>query len=307
MAKIVAFTIDGKKCQAAAGTCLVAAAAENGVYIPTLCNYPGIPPKGACRICTVRIDGRLATACTSTGARGHGRPGHHARAGAVPCLGRGDPVCGRQPSLPVLREERKLRAAGAGLPLPHDRAALPLRLPQARRGGVASEDPEGSQPLHPLQEVHPRNPQRAGQDDLRLRQARRPAGHQHRSRDLARRERRPRAAGRRDVPRRGDPAQGEGIRRADRPQKIRSDARSDQTLPRREMAMAQKKIVATASLAGCFGCHMSLLDIDERILELVELVELNKSPHQRHQDASRSTATSASSKAAAATTRTSTP
>ena len=36
--------------------------------------------------------------------------------------------------------------------------------------------------------------------------------------------------------------------------------------------MAKAKI-ATTSLAGCFGCHMSLLDIDERILELVELVE----------------------------------
>src|SRR5271157_4664759 len=65
MPKIVAFTIDGKTCQAAAGTLLVAAAVENGIYIPTLCNYPGIPPKGSCRICTVKIDGRLATACTS--------------------------------------------------------------------------------------------------------------------------------------------------------------------------------------------------------------------------------------------------
>ncbi|MCL2156151.1 MAG: hypothetical protein FWH53_10840 [Leptospirales bacterium] len=39
-----------------------------------------------------------------------------------------------------------------------------------------------------------------------------------------------------------------------------------------------KPIVATASLAGCFGCHMSLLDIDDRILQLIELVEFNKSP-----------------------------
>jgi NAD-reducing hydrogenase small subunit len=42
--------------------------------------------------------------------------------------------------------------------------------------------------------------------------------------------------------------------------------------------VAEKKIIATASLAGCFGCHMSLLDIDERILQLIELVEFNKSP-----------------------------
>lgn len=39
-----------------------------------------------------------------------------------------------------------------------------------------------------------------------------------------------------------------------------------------------KPKVATTSLAGCFGCHMSLLDIDDRILKLIELVEFDKSP-----------------------------
>jgi len=40
-----------------------------------------------------------------------------------------------------------------------------------------------------------------------------------------------------------------------------------------------KKIkVATTSLAGCFGCHMSFLDIDERLLELLELIEFDRSP-----------------------------
>ena len=40
----------------------------------------------------------------------------------------------------------------------------------------------------------------------------------------------------------------------------------------------KKPIVATVSLAGCFGCHMSLLDIDERILKLIDLVEIDRSP-----------------------------
>ena len=40
----------------------------------------------------------------------------------------------------------------------------------------------------------------------------------------------------------------------------------------------EKKVIATTSLAGCFGCHMSILDIDERILDLIQLVEFNKSP-----------------------------
>lgn len=39
-----------------------------------------------------------------------------------------------------------------------------------------------------------------------------------------------------------------------------------------------KPKVATASLAGCFGCHMSVLDIDERILQLIDLVDFDKSP-----------------------------
>ena len=36
--------------------------------------------------------------------------------------------------------------------------------------------------------------------------------------------------------------------------------------------------VATTSLAGCFGCHMSILDIDERLFDLLELVEFDRSP-----------------------------
>jgi NAD-reducing hydrogenase small subunit len=36
--------------------------------------------------------------------------------------------------------------------------------------------------------------------------------------------------------------------------------------------------VATTSLAGCFGCHMSLLDIDERLLELLKHIEFDRSP-----------------------------
>jgi len=39
-----------------------------------------------------------------------------------------------------------------------------------------------------------------------------------------------------------------------------------------------KPSVATCSLAGCFGCHMSLLDIDERLLDLAELIRFDRSP-----------------------------
>ncbi len=42
---------------------------------------------------------------------------------------------------------------------------------------------------------------------------------------------------------------------------------------------AKKKLkVATTSLAGCFGCHMSFLDIDERLFTLLEHIEFDRSP-----------------------------
>ena len=40
----------------------------------------------------------------------------------------------------------------------------------------------------------------------------------------------------------------------------------------------RKKRIATVSLAGCFGCHMSLLDMDERLLDLLQEVEFDRSP-----------------------------
>ncbi len=42
--------------------------------------------------------------------------------------------------------------------------------------------------------------------------------------------------------------------------------------------MTSKIRIATTSLAGCFGCHMSFLDIDERLTKLAEIVEFDRSP-----------------------------
>lgn len=39
-----------------------------------------------------------------------------------------------------------------------------------------------------------------------------------------------------------------------------------------------KKKIATVWLGGCSGCHMSFLDIDERILDVAKLADIVKSP-----------------------------
>jgi NAD-reducing hydrogenase small subunit len=40
----------------------------------------------------------------------------------------------------------------------------------------------------------------------------------------------------------------------------------------------RKLRVATTSLAGCFGCHMSFLDIDEYLFDLLDRIEFDRSP-----------------------------
>jgi [NiFe] hydrogenase diaphorase moiety small subunit len=55
---------------AEAGTYIVEAARENGIYIPTLCNIRGVKPRGSCRICSVKVNGRPMTSCTTPVADG---------------------------------------------------------------------------------------------------------------------------------------------------------------------------------------------------------------------------------------------
>jgi len=42
--------------------------------------------------------------------------------------------------------------------------------------------------------------------------------------------------------------------------------------------VSERKKLATAWLDGCSGCHMSILDMDERLLDLLEKVDLVYSP-----------------------------
>lgn len=47
------------------GKYIVDAAKDNGIYIPVLCNIEGVKPRGACRICSVIVNGRPMTACST--------------------------------------------------------------------------------------------------------------------------------------------------------------------------------------------------------------------------------------------------
>lgn len=65
MSEVIKFKIDGKEIIATKGQTIIEAATENGVFIPTLCNFTGVKPKGSCRICSVKINNRFMTSCTT--------------------------------------------------------------------------------------------------------------------------------------------------------------------------------------------------------------------------------------------------
>ena len=64
------FTLDGTEVPFDSGETVLAAARRAGHYVPHLCWHPALGQSGACRLCTVKVAGRLAAACTTRAAPG---------------------------------------------------------------------------------------------------------------------------------------------------------------------------------------------------------------------------------------------
>jgi len=58
------FQIDGAEIGFVEGQSILQAALSAGKYIPHLCYHPEFKPNGSCKLCTVKINGRPAAACT---------------------------------------------------------------------------------------------------------------------------------------------------------------------------------------------------------------------------------------------------
>ena len=59
------FIIDGTPIPFEPDQTVLEAALKAGVFIPHLCFYPGLRPNGNCKLCTVVINGRHTSACTT--------------------------------------------------------------------------------------------------------------------------------------------------------------------------------------------------------------------------------------------------
>ena len=64
------FNLDGQEIPFAAGQSVMQAALAAGVFVPHLCYHPEFRPHGSCKLCTMKINGRPATSCTTPAAAG---------------------------------------------------------------------------------------------------------------------------------------------------------------------------------------------------------------------------------------------
>lgn len=57
------FTMDGKEIPFQPGDTIMKAAMDAGEYIPHLCHHPELSPHGSCRVCIVKLNGRVRASC----------------------------------------------------------------------------------------------------------------------------------------------------------------------------------------------------------------------------------------------------
>ena len=277
----ITITIDGKEIETEAGRNLVKVANENGIFIPSLCYFENIePPLGTCRVCTCKVNGGASPACTETVKDGmvvevHTPELDDARSAIVEMMfSEGNHFCpGCQKSgacdLQHMAYELGLRES---------------RFPHVFKNRLIDFNPSRMIMEHNRCIKCGRCVKEVFTDDGKAVFSFRHRGNETRvgidydqeallSDDQARAAMNLCPTG--SIIVRGElHAQPFGDRLFDMESVQKRDlpAATEITLPK------EKKTIATISLAGCFGCHMSLLDIDLKLMDLVEVVELNKSP-----------------------------
>jgi len=277
----ITITIDGRQIETEPGRNLVLVANENGIFIPSLCYFEDIePPLGTCRVCTCRINGVPGPACTET-----------VKDGMVVEATTDELVDARKAIVEMMFSEGNHFCPGCqksgNCDLQHMAYELGLRhtrFPHVFKNRLIDFHPKRMimehnrciKCLRCVKEVftddgmavfsfrHRGNETRVGIDYLE-------EGRLSDQQAIDAMNLCPTGA---IIVRGAVHARPFGNRRFDM-QSMQKRALADAPEIR---LPADKKTVATVSLAGCFGCHMSLLDIDLKLLDLVGIVELNKSP-----------------------------
>ena len=284
MAELVNITIDGKTIQAEKGKNLVQVARENGIFIPSLCYYEHMdPPLGTCRVCTCRINGKFNPACTERVAEGlkvevNTPELNDTRKALVEMMfAEGNHICpaceksgncdlqhmGYELGVSSTRfqhlfKDRLVDFNPKRMVMEHNRCIKCLRcVVEVKTGDGKSVFNYQERGNETFVGVDYEQEARLTEEEALRAMHICPTGA--------------------IIVRGVSLAAPFGERKFDM-QSVQKEYNKRTGPPKPRPASMGKKIVATVSLAGCFGCHMSLLDVDTDLLDLVELVSFDRSP-----------------------------
>ena len=281
--KAVNFSIDGQTCRAAEGENLVDAAKENGIFIPSLCYFKHLdPPLGTCRACTCKVNGRNAPACMQRVHEGMAVEVNtpelkDMRKALVEMMfAEGNHFC---PSCPK-SGDCDLQHMGYELGLTHMRFPhlFKDRHTDYNSKRMVLENNRCIKCRRCVEEVFTDDGKRVFMYQNRGIETLVGIDYEQEAR-LSEEQA---EAAMRLCPTGAILVRGKSFGKpfGERPFDNKSE-QEDYAIdwPSVKASSAkEKKTVATVSLAGCFGCHMSLLDIDEEIMDVVDLVDFHKSP-----------------------------
>ena len=290
MNNLVNITLDGKKYKVQEGKNLVDAAKQNGIYIPTLCHFRDVEPSlGTCRICTVMVNGSTTTSCTTKVYEGMEVEINtpellNTRAAIIEMLfAEGNhfcPSCEKSGNcdmqnlaydmgltvtrFPHVYSNKVVDFTSDRMIMESNRCILCKRCVEEIKTSDGTDvfsfvqrgvntrvaiDYEQEPKLSDAEAEHAMNICPVGAILVKGKIQNEPFG-----------ERKYDKVGK------------------DLKDKVEQDLKISVEKNHLRRNENNKFIVATTSLAGCFGCHMSLLDIDTEILDVLEIVEFNKSP-----------------------------
>ena len=283
MHRFIQINIDDQEVNAYEGQLLVDVASENGVYIPTLCYFHNIyPPAASCRVCTVKINGRFEAGCTSKVVNGmqvevDTDEIHDLRKANIEMLfAEGNHFCpactksgycelqrkGYENGIAVTRyphlfKSRPKNFKSKRIVIDHDRCIHCKRCVER----VETSDKQGvfafiNRGTKTILGIDYENETKLSEEKVLEAMELCPVG----------------AILVRGV----SNAKPFGLRKYDGDKSVQQFPNNHNTKPLN--LNGRKAVLATTSLAGCFGCHMSLLDMDLEIVDLIEYVEFNKSP-----------------------------
>ena len=279
--KTISFSIDGKVCKTNQGENLIEAAKQNGIWIPTLCHFKHLNPLGTCRVCTVKNNGRAIAGCTVNVEEGMEIEVNtpellDARKAILEMMYvEGNHFC---PSCEKSGDcEMQNLGYETGIRFTRFPHLFVDRIVDARPERIVVNQNRCIKCKRCIEEI-------ITNDGFRVFNSVNKGNHTKVAVDY---EQEPKLS---DA--QADHAMhicptGSILVKGKTFGKPFGDRKFDLGIPGKIVPFNKvplkksnnvKKVVATTSLAGCFGCHMSLLDIDTDILDIIEFVEFNKSP-----------------------------